>query len=106
MTGVAGGRRDAPRALGHDAGELVPHDAGIFEKRMLALEDVEIGAADADAPDMQQDLVGGAMRRRSLIHRELAGLCADESRHAGHRILSLRPGKAAASLLADGRLRR
>src|SRR5437763_11273001 len=41
----------AARRLRDDAGQLMPHDTGVFEKEMSPLEDVEVGAANADRPD-------------------------------------------------------
>ena len=40
--------------LDNGARNLVAHDAGIGEERMLALEDVIVGAADADMGDIDQ----------------------------------------------------
>ena len=47
---VAGGER-AAIGIEHDPGQLMTHDAGIFEKGVGALEDVIVGAADADMAD-------------------------------------------------------
>ena len=63
----------------------MPHDAGIFEKRMRALEDVEIGAADADRPDVDRHPARGCHRDRPLDQREPAWLEADDRLHGVFR---------------------
>jgi hypothetical protein len=39
-----------------DSGELMTHDARVFEKGLVAAEDMQVGAADADTLDSNQDL--------------------------------------------------
>ena len=83
MTGVADGKVDAVAGLDHGARHLVAHDARIGEERVLALEDVVVGAADADMADRDQRPAG----RRcagcgAVFHDKVAGRAADDSFHA------------------------
>ena len=50
-TGSPGAEAGRAVGVGDDAGELVADDAGILEEREVALEDVIVGAADADVLD-------------------------------------------------------
>ena len=63
--------------------ELVPQDLGLDRERDrpaagigvvvgLALKDVEVGAADAYGPDLDQDVVISAFRFRDVGHLELS----------------------------------
>ena len=47
--------------LDHFGGELVAHDARVLEERVQALEDVIVGAADADAADAEKNFVGATV---------------------------------------------
>ena len=64
------------------AGHFVAHDARILQERVLALEDVVVGAADADMADRDQR---PARRRASgaryVGNREFAGCAADDGFH-------------------------
>ena len=79
------------RCLGHHAGKLMSHDPGIVDEGVQPLEDMIVGAAGPDPPDLQQHLVGATAGLCPLIHGERAGLRADEGCHAGHRICPPEP---------------
>jgi hypothetical protein len=53
-----GRERAAGAGLDHRCGDLVAHDARIFEKGVLALEDMIVGAANADAADCDRRFRG------------------------------------------------
>ena len=58
-------------ARDHCAGELVPHDAWILQEWMLALENVKICAADADAPNADEHFSLLGVRRWPVHNAEL-----------------------------------
>lgn len=53
--------------------ELMPHHAGILEKGMFALKDVEISAANADPARPDESLPGAEPRLWPLLQMEVAG---------------------------------
>ena len=59
------------------AGQLMPQDTGIFEIRLCSFEGMQIGAANADAPDLDNTLTRLRQGRISLAVFELAGFYAD-----------------------------
>ena len=63
------------------ARELVAHHARIFEVRVLALEDVQVGAAHAHAPDAQDDLALLGLGPCTLGQAECPGSIADDGAH-------------------------
>ena len=68
----------------HLGRELVSHHPRIFQKRVQALEDVVVGAADADAANGEQHFVRLALGQRPLLKRQPAGLAADDGLHPVH----------------------
>ena len=63
--------------------QLVAEDARVGEKRLVALDRVEIGAADADPPDADQGLLGSERpRRRTVGGDEPARLLEHDLLHA------------------------
>ncbi len=69
---IAIGQARRAIGIGDHAGEFVAHDAGIFEEGVLALEDMIIGAANADMADGDADPAGLQRRRRDIDQRQLA----------------------------------
>ena len=70
--------------LDHTPGDLVAHDHGRHADEFILL-DVQVGAADTGAKDLDDDLPGpgrGA-RDRPQCHVLRAGRCLDEPRHGG-----------------------
>ncbi|EEF21841.1 conserved hypothetical protein [Ricinus communis] len=57
------------------------HYARIFEVRLIAREDVEIGAADADAAHAQQHFSGLALGDVGLVCAKHAGGFANHAKH-------------------------
>ena len=70
--------------LEHLDRELVPEDAGVAEERLPAAEGVEVRAADPDASDADQCLVG-ARDRRLIDVADLEGAGLDEDRRPHRR---------------------
>ena len=66
------------RGVDHLDGELVAHDPRIVQEGMLALVDVIVGAADADAARTNQGESRIELRQRPAHEFEPAGLDADE----------------------------
>ena len=65
------------------ASEFVPDDSRIFEIRLRAVKDVQIGAADAGAGDAHEDFASLGDRVRSLDDFKRAGTFAEEGFHCG-----------------------
>ena len=59
-------------------GEFVTHHAGIFEERVLAFEDVIIGAADADPQRAHQRVPGDRRVTLPPFEGQVARLGADK----------------------------
>ncbi len=78
----AGREVRAGRAAGNHTGQLVTHDAGIGEEGVGALEDVEIGAADADRPHVDGDKARCRLGRGPLHPFKPAGLGTDDRSHS------------------------
>ena len=74
----------AGRCLHDLAPELMAHDAGVGQERLLAAEDVEIGAADADTTDADQHFAGSGRGLRSLHQRQAARLVTEYGSHGRH----------------------
>src|SRR5664279_4998914 len=74
-------QRAAGRAGYDGARKLVSYDPGVFKVGMLALEDVEIGAANPHAADADQDLTISRLGFRAVHQREATRLLADHSLH-------------------------
>ena len=91
--------RDGPVGTGiqRPARQLVPHHPGIGQKRLLAAEDVVIGAADPDMADPHPHLTGRRGRTGTCHHLQLSGFCAGKGLHLGHG--DLRGPSAIACLL-------
>ena len=80
----------ARRRLHHLREGLVPDDAALGDAVIeMALEDVQVGAADAGASHSEERLVGGARRARDGAGAERAGAFVEGSPHA--RISFSRP---------------
>src|SRR3989442_3324140 len=75
----------APRGrLGHLAEDLVADDAALRHTVVeVALEDVQVGPADADALDPQQGLAGRRRGRRHRPGRERSGALIECGAHPG-----------------------
>src|SRR3569623_2060571 len=58
------------------------HDARILQHRVGALEDVVVGAADADVADGDPDPPGFQFRASDVDVSKLAGFVADNSAHS------------------------
>jgi hypothetical protein len=56
-------------------------DAGIIEIGMAALENVEVGAAESDPPDSDQNFGLGADRLGALFERNFTGPTAYDCLH-------------------------
>lgn len=65
--------------------QLVPHDTRIFEKRMLALKNVIIGPANADASGPDKGIPRTSNRNVPRFYGQAAGRGADESVDLLHR---------------------
>jgi len=63
------------------ASQFMAEDAGVFEKGLGAFEGVEVGAADADATDLQHGHAGLREWRVCLAIFEMTGFCTDECFH-------------------------
>ena len=68
------------------------HDAGIGEERVLALEDVIVGAADADMGDIdQRPTFGRTARRRPVCKLKLSRSDASNGFHDGVHVSGVAP---------------
>jgi hypothetical protein len=65
----------------HQPGQLMPHHARIREIGLVAREDVQVGAADADALDTQHHLAGQPLGNGTLVGDQQAGGFAEDSQH-------------------------
>jgi hypothetical protein len=52
------------------ADDLVAEDEGVSERRQIALEDVEVGAADSAGEDLEEDMAGNRGGARYVFDRE------------------------------------
>ena len=59
------------------AGQLMTQDTGIFEIRLRSFEGMQVGSADADAPDLDNTLTRQRQGRICVAVFELAGFYAD-----------------------------
>ena len=59
------------------AGQLMTQDTGIFEIGLCSFESMQVGTADADAPDLNNTMARPRQGRISLAVFELAGFYAD-----------------------------
>mgnify|MGYP006924218798 CR=1 FL=1 len=75
------GKPAARLALLDDAGKLVAHDPGVFEERLVAVEDMQVGAADANPLDADQGFARGAFGFRTVKGQEGSGFFADDGEH-------------------------
>ena len=76
-------------------GELVAHHARVFQERMSSLEDVIVGAADADSTGAHQRLIRAGPGQDSPLHLQPARLKADERLGISHVSSCRRPQSAA-----------
>jgi phosphoribosylformylglycinamidine synthase len=67
----------------------VAWDAGIGDERVFPAIAVQVGAAEADHFDAEEDVAGGGLGLAGLAEGEVAGLFKDERFHAGPPIISL-----------------
>ena len=74
--GIAAGGGDLAR-------QLVAHHPRIFEKGVLALEDVQVGAAHAHAADADHDLARPRLGPRPLDQAQRARALAQDRPHVG-----------------------
>ena len=86
MTGSPAREVAALRRFEHLGGELVAHDARILKEGVQALEDVIVGAADADPADADQHLVGASARAAAAPPARARRACGRRRRHAVHAV--------------------
>jgi hypothetical protein len=82
-------RREALAAGGHAPDDLVAGDEWELRLRELAVDDMDVGAADAAGGDLEQDLSGSGLRLREVGWPERLALPFQHHRAHG---LSLAPG--------------
>src|SRR5205085_5878434 len=77
--------RDADAAAARlvDADDLVADDERQLRMRKLAVDDVQVGAADAAGEDADEQLTRGRLRRRPLLEPERAARRVED--HRAHR---------------------
>ena len=61
------------------ADELVADHPRIHDERILAVQDVHVGAADAGVADPHANFGGARLRLRPLAHGHLVGLLDDDA---------------------------
>ena len=74
------------------------HDAGIFEEGLLARQDLEIRAADADMADAHQHLARAPHRHRAGDERKAPGFFAQKRFHRLVLMGGVAVGRGAGSL--------
>ena len=106
VDGIAGFQVRTFRRRHHLGRELVAHDPRIHEIRLVALIDVHVGAADADAADAHQCLARAGHGHGALDDLQLAGFPAEDGfhglRHAG-RVSALAACEPEPCILASRR---
>src|SRR6185436_8698624 len=61
--------------------EFMPDDARVHDERILAMQDVHVGAADAGVADPHPHFTGDRHRLRPFAHTHLVGLFYDDAQH-------------------------
>ena len=85
-TDIAGREAGLRRRLDDLDREFVTHHARIFQERVLALENVIIGTAEADTARSDQRLSRRRLWRGSLYHLQPARFGANKSVYAQHGV--------------------
>src|SRR5215216_551395 len=94
---------DAVANDGDAANDLVAGDDRQLGVRQLAVDDMQVGAADAARRNLDHNLAGGRRRHRPLPHHErAAGPLEDHCAHHGHEGLSYSAAGPAGAILGRG----